>query len=553
MKFLFYNLLFFLVFAITGCQSGFEKPEGKTVFRYNESAGISSLDPAFARDQANIWATNQIFNGLVQLDDSLLVKPSLAKYWEVLDSGRTYIFHLRSDVVFHNNACFEDSLGRKMIASDVVYSLKRVLDIRTLSPGAVWLSNLLQKDSMDEYAIQAINDSTINIQLKQAFAPFLGRLSMQYFSVIPHEAVEMYGKDFSRHPVGTGPFYYKLWKEGVKLVLLKNPKYFESDEVGQLPHLDAVAISFIIDKQSVFLEFVKGNIDFISGIDPSYKDELLQGDGSLNPKYRDRFKLMSSPYLNTEYLGVIVEDIELMKNSPLRLRKIRQAINYSFDRKKMMRYLRNNIGIAGNFGFVPVGMPGFEGGVTKGYDYNPDKALQLLKEAGFPNGEGMPKITLSTTAAYLDICKYIQQQAEQVGIKMEVDVNQAAALRQMIANSKMPFFRGSWIADYADPENYLALFYTPNFCPAGANYTHYSNPKFDQMYELARGETNLQKRLTLYRQMDQMVLDDAPVIVLYYDKVLRFVQKNINYLGINSMNLLVLKNVIKSKKPTLNK
>jgi peptide/nickel transport system substrate-binding protein len=148
-----------------------------------------------------------------------------------------------------------------------------------------------------------------------------------------------------------------------------------------------------------------------------------------------------------------------------------------------------------------------------------------------------------------DICKYIQQQAEQVGISMEVDVNQAAALRQMIANSKMPFFRGSWIADYADPENYLALFYSPNFCPAGANYTHYSNPKFDQMYEQARGETDYKKRLSLYRQMDQMVMDDAPVVVLYYDKVLRFVQNDIKNLGINSMNLLHLKNVVKISTP----
>ena len=547
MKIKLHFLFILLIWAVTACQSGFEKPKGKTVFRYNESAGISSLDPAFARDQANIWATNQLFNGLVQLDDHLLVKPSLAKTWEVLDSGRAYIFHLRNDVFFHKNACFKDSIGRKMIASDVEYSLKRVLDIKTLSPGGVWLSNLVDKDSMEQFKIIALNDSTVSIKLKQAFSPFLGRLSMQYFSIIPHEAVELYGKDFSRHPVGTGPFYFKLWKEGVKLVLLKNPNYFEMDVNGQLPHLDAVAISFIIDKQSVFLEFVKGNIDFISGIDPSYKDELLQGDGSLNPKYKGEFKLLSGPYLNTEYLGILVEETALMKNSPLRKRKIRQAINYSFDRKKMMRYLRNNIGIAGNNGFVPVGMPGFEGGVTKGYNYNPNKARQLLAEAGFPNGEEMPKITLSTTAAYLDICKYIQQQAEQVGISMEVDVNQAAALRQMIANSKMPFFRGSWIADYADPENYLALFYTPNFCPSGANYTHYSNPIFDQMYEQARGETDFQKRLTLYHQMDQMIMDDAPVVVLYYDKVLRFVQNDIENLGINSMNLLHLKNIIKSK------
>ena len=541
------NLIVLLIlFLLTSCGSGFAPPEGKTVFRYNESAGISSLDPAFARDQANIWGVNQIFNGLVQLDDSLLVRPALARSWEIQDSGRVYIFHLRKDVYFHDNICFPDSTGRLFTATDAEYSIKRVLNPKTLSPGAVWLSNLLQKDSSGNYAVQALNDTILVIRLRRPFSPFLGRLSMQYFSIVPREAVEYYGKDFARHPVGTGPFYFKLWKEGVKLVLLKNPKYFERDEQGErLPHLDAVAISFIIDKQSVFLEFVKGNIDFISGIDPSYKDELLQPDGSLNPKYNQRFQLLTAPYLNTEYLGFMVEDIPLMRESPLRLKKIRQAINYSFDRKKMMRYLRNNIGIAGNYGFVPVGMPGFEGGVTPGYDYNPGKARQLLAEAGFPNGKGMPVITLSTTAAYLDICKYIQQQAAQVGIKMEIDVNQAASLRQMIANSKLPFFRGSWIADYADPENYLALFYSPNFCPAGANYTHYSNPVYDKLYEQARAETNDSLRMQLYRKMDRMIMEDAPVVVLYYDKVLRFVQNNVQGLGVNSMNLLILKNVKK--------
>ena len=538
--------LFLLFMALFSCQSGFKKPKGKTVFRYNESAGISSLDPAFARDQANIWGINQIFNGLVQLDSQLLVKPALAKSWRITDSGRVYTFHLRQDVYFHNDACFPDSIGRRMTAGDAEYSLKRILDSKTLSPGAVWLNNILQKDSAGQYTIEALNDSTLSIKLKKAFSPFLGRLSMQYFSIVPHEAIEKYGKDFGRHPVGTGPFYLKLWKEGVKLVLLKNPRYFEKDDQGrQLPFLDAVAISFIIDKQSVFLEFVKGNIDFISGIDPSYKDELLLPDGTLNPKYKERFNLLTCPYLNTEYLGFMVEDIPMMKDSPLRSRLIRKAINYSFDRKKMIRYLRNNVGIAGNNGFVPIGMPGFTDGPTQGYFYAPDSVRKLLAQAGFPNGNGLPEVTLSTTAAYIDICKYIQQQAAREGIKIAIDVNQAASLRQMIANSKIPFFRGSWIADYADPENYFALFYSPNFCPAGANYTHYKNLKFDHLYERARSETNDSVRMQYYWQMDQMIMDDAPVVVLYYDKVLRFVQKDINGLGINAMNLLSLKYVQK--------
>ena len=533
----------FILTSLISCQSGFKRPEGKTVFKYNESAGISSLDPALARDQANIWADNQLYNSLVQLDNDLLVQPCLAKSWNIEDKGTKYQFVIRSDVYFHNSEVFPEGKGRRMTAQDVEYSLKRVLNPKILSPGAVWLQNIIAKSNSGEFEINAENDTILFITLKEAFSPFLGRLSMPYFSVVPKEAIDFYGDDFGRHPVGTGPFYFKMWKEGVKLVLLKNEDYFEFENGHRLPYLDAVAISFIIDKQSVFLEFVKGNIDFMSGIDPSYKDELLLPNGSLNPKYNDKINLLTRPYLNTEYLGFLMQN---NKDTVLLDKRIRQAINYGFDRKKMMRYLRNNIGIAGNNGFVPVGMPGFENGITKGYFYSPDSVLSLLAQAGFPNAKGLPTITLATTSAYLDICKYIQQELGKLGVNMEIDVHQPASLRQMVANARIPFFRGSWIADYADPENYLALFYSPNFSPSGSNYTHFSSPKFDELYEKARAEVNDSIRLKMYRQMDQMVIDEAPVVILYYDQVLRFVSKNISGLGVNAMNQLSLKNVEKN-------
>ena len=537
-----YSIIAALILGLWSCGGAMKAPEGKTVFRYNESAGISSLDPAFARDQANIWADNQLFNGLVELDNKLYVKPSLAKSWIISDSGKTYTFNIRNDVFFHNSEVFKDSIGRKMTAYDISYSLLRVLSPKTLSPGAVWLKNILAKDELGDYSISSPNDTTIIIKLKSAFSPFLGRLSMPYFSTVAKEAVDFYGADFSRNPVGTGPFYLKMWKEGVKMVFRKNERYFEKENGVQLPHLDAVAISFIIDKQSVFLEFIKGNIDFISGIDPSYKDELLLPNGSLNPKYNDKINLLRAPYLNTEYLAFLMEN---NRDSILMDVRIRKAINYGFDRKKMMRYLRNNIGVAGNNGFVPVGMPGFENGETQGYFFSSDSTLKLLEEAGYPNGKGLPTITLSTTSAYLDICKYIQQETSKLGINMEIDVHQPASLRQMVANARMPFFRGSWIADYADPENYLALFYSPNHSPAGANYTHFTSAAFDKLYVQARSETNDSIRISLYRQMDKMVIDQAPVIVLYYDEALRFTAKNIDGLGVNSMNLLSLKRVVK--------
>jgi oligopeptide transport system substrate-binding protein len=404
------------------------------------------------------------------------------------------------------------------------------------------------KKQNNVFAIHAKDDSTLTISLKDPFPPFLGLLSMQYCSVIPHEAIEKYGADFRQHPLGTGPFKFGMWKEGVKLVLLKNDHYFESGTDGPLPYLDAVAVTFIVDKQSAFLEFIKGNLDFVSGIDASYKDELLTNDGKLRSKYSSIIKMTKQPYLNTEYLGILIDtNYKVASESPLKSRLVRQAINYGFDRVKMMRYLRNSIGIAGTAGFVPAGLPWFDQKQICGYHYDPAKAIQLLSEAGYPGGRGLPSITLTTNASYLDLCRFIQSQLGEIGINLEIDVTPPATLREMIAQGKVNLFRGSWIADYPDAENYLSLFYTPNFCPAGPNYTHFSSKSFDDLYTRCFREKNDSLRGQYYMQMDRLLIEEAPVVVLYYDEVLRFSRKNISGLGSNPLNLLNLKQVSKKK------
>ena len=179
------------------------------------------------------------------------------------------------------------------------------------------------------------------------------------------------------------------------------------------------------------MEFIKGNLDFISGIDASYKDEVLNRDGSLRDKYKGKIIFQSQPYLNTEYLGFLMED-------PLPL-KVRQAINYGFDRQKMLKYLRNNIGTPAFQGFVPKGLPSFSEDLL-GYNYNPEKAKQLLANSNFDLNT---EIVLSTTSSYLDLCEYIQQQLSEIGLNMSIEVNPPSTHRQMVATSKLSFFRRS--------------------------------------------------------------------------------------------------------------
>ena len=177
-----------------------------------------------------------------------------------------------------------------------------------------------------------------------------------------------------------------------------------------------------------------------------------------------------------------------------------------------------------------------------GFDYNPDLSRKLLADAAI----GSPiSIELNTTSSYLDLCEFIQNQLSDVGISVEININPPSTHRQMVATSKLDFFRGSWIADYADAENYLALFYSKNFCPNGPNYTHFSNPVYDEYYELALKEVSLEKRQYYYQLMDQMILDNAAIVPLYYDQVIRFVQNDIVGFESNAMNLLQLKRVEK--------
>lgn len=512
-------------------------PEGKDVFSYNVPEGIATLDPAFAKNQSIIWATHQIYNTLLETDSNLSIIPSLARSYSVSKDRLVYTFNLRRDVFFHDNEAFPQGRGRQMVADDVVYSFQRILDPKVASSGS-WIFNN-RVDTIQPF--KAIDDSTFQLKLLKPFRPILGILTMNYCSIVPREVVEKYGKDFRSHPCGTGPFQFFLWQEGQGLVLHRNNNYFEKDEKGrQLPYLSAVKISFLDSKAAEFLAFRQNKLSFVNDIDPSFKDEILTINGELKKEWSNKIILQKHPFLNTEYLGIVV-DSSLVKNSPLRMLKVRKAINYAIDRQKLVLYMRNSIGTPALSGFVPVGLPSGNTLFVRGYHYDPKKAKQLLQEAGFTNGKHLPQIVLHTIPTYADIGTFVARQLEDIGIKVKVDVLQKSVLLEQTAKSQALFFRGSWMADYPDAENYMAMFYSKN--PAPPNYTRYKNRVFDKLYERSLGETNDSLRYQLYRQMDQIIIDDAPVIPLWYDMVIRLINEKVTGLNVNALNLLELRRV----------
>lgn len=531
------HVIILLILLVSAC--GHPPSGGRQVFRYNVQEGIASLDPAFAKNQAVIWATKQIYSTLVEPDDQLNIRPCLATRWDVAPDHKTYTFHLRTDVRFHDNPAFPDGQGRLMTAADVVYSLKRIIDPATASPGAWIFNGKVNPDT----GFRALDDSTFQLKLIQPFHPVLGILSMQYCSIVPHEVVEKYGKDFRRNPCGTGPFMFSFWEEGQALVLHRNPHYFEKDSIGRtLPYLDAVKISFQDSKATEFLLFRQGQLDFMNDIDASFKDEVLTKKGVLKKEWEGKVVLDKSPYLNIEYFGFLLDSTkEAVKLSPSRVQKVRLAINYSIDRDRMITYLRNGIGYPATAGFVPMGLPSFDTTQVKGYTYDPARARQLLAEAGFPEGRGLPPVQLLSIPIYEDYANYVANQMEQVGIPVRVEVMQKALLLEQTAKSQALFFRGSWMGDYADAENYLAVFYSKN--PAPPNYTRYANPAFDRLYEQALQENDDSLRYLLYQEMDRMIIADAPVVPLFYDQVIHLVQPGVEGFTSNALNLLDLRRV----------
>jgi peptide/nickel transport system substrate-binding protein len=534
-----FKIFFFLFTGITlliHCNS--TTNNDLQIFRYSETTVISSLDPAFAKNQANIWVVHQLYNTLIETDRNAKITPSLARSWQISEDKKEMVFIIRDDVYFHDHPAFVNGKGRKLTAFDVEYTFKRLMDPKTASPGAWIFQGRI--DSISPF--KAINDSLFVIKLKKPFVQLLGVLSNKYCSIVPKEAVEYKEMSFRHNPCGSGPFCFFKWQEGQKIILKKNDHYFESDSTNmKLPYLDGIEISLLQNKASEFLEFRQKKFDFINDIDPNFKDEILYKNGKLRNEWKNKVVLHTGPYLNIEYLGFLMRGNHT--DSLLLKKEVRQAINFGINRNKLIMYLRNSIGEPAEFGFIPSSILIDDSTAHYGYHYDPKRAMLLLKQAGFDVTKNRLFIKLSTVPVYADLASFISKELKNIGIDLKVDVVPKSILLSQMANHQVSFFRGSWIADYPDAENFLSVFYSQN--PSPPNYTRYSNPFFDILYEKCQRETDLKERLKLYREMDRIVMQDAPVVPLWYDQVIHLVQPNIKGFHPHPLNLLELRKVRK--------
>lgn len=532
--------LFVAAFFVCVCSCGSgsaERTEGEQeqVFRYNASDGIASLDPAQARDLESMWVIDQLYEGLVELTSELEVVGALARSWSVDSLGTRLLFHLRSGVVF--------SAGQPVRAADVVESWSRIIDPEVASPGR-WIFENLRADSVAGHAgFYAVDDSTVAVELTSPQPNFPGLLCTAYASVVRAGGREI---DLLTEADGSGPFKLGWWSPGVALVLQRNAAYWQLDEAGAaLPYLEAVHISFNREPAVEYLGLLQGRFDFVSGIDPVYAGELLDANGDLLQHMKGELRYERIPYLKTDYIGVLVDSEAVEKlGVPVAGRVVRQAMSDAVDRAAMSRYLRRGT-TEPAVGFVPPGMPGFEHGAREAMGYHPLKARQAMEGLGFTPEQPMTGLWLSTKAETADLCAYLQHAWQQIGVDVRIDVAPSGVDAERVARGEAPLFRKSWLADYPDAENYLALFTSERMAPAGPNYARFSDPAVDSLYARMQSERTAELRWELQREIETRVMQQMPVIPLWHDRVSHFVRRDISGWQINSSNRLDLRHVRK--------
>jgi peptide/nickel transport system substrate-binding protein/oligopeptide transport system substrate-binding protein len=453
-----------------------------------------TLDPARPNDIYGRTIANQLFDGLVQFDGALAIKPAIAETWTASRDGLVWTFSLKKGVKFHH--------GREVTADDIVYSFTRIVDPKTKSAGAPLFMKIKgARQFADGRAasvegLVVLDRYTLQITLAESQAPFVSSLAVGFAKVVPREIVEKLGEDFGRQPIGTGPFKFMEWVRGKEITLAANPDYFEGR-----PRLDRLEYRIFTGEalDQMFEELERGNLED-SGIPARQRPQLLNGR---------KYQFIRRPILGMAFLGINTAE------KPLDDPRIRQALNYGIDRRTILREIYQDQYLPG-VGILPPGTYGYDPRLP-GYPYDPKKAADLLAAAGYPGGKGLPVIQIWSARKNEEAMAEhdaIVKAWTALGVKAEVQYNTNwPEYKAQVYAGKLPIFRYSWYADTPDPETFLGQLFDSK---STDNITRYRSPAADSLLQRARLEPDAHRKLQLYQELERRIVGDAPLIVLSY-------------------------------------
>jgi peptide/nickel transport system substrate-binding protein/oligopeptide transport system substrate-binding protein len=507
-----------------------EKPKEETpvkggTYYHPLYADPVSLDPAHISESEGFRVGTAIFEGLVKYDPKTLeVKPALAESWEVSDDATVFTFKIRKGVKFHN--------GKELTAADFKKAWERACAKVTQSEVAYVLAPIkgfdeMQKGTANELSgVKVVDDYTLEVTLKYPFAEFVQTLGHPVASVYPVEEAEKAVKEKKvwETPIGTGPFKFVSWKHNQEVVIERNPDYWGSE-----PYLDKVVFRVFEDENTAFLEFKAGNLHEC-GI-PTGQYKATKADPTYGPM------VITGPELALYYYGFNMEKGVFAKDKNLRL-----AIEYATDRDAIINTVMEGIPVPAT-GIVPKGIPGYVEGQSP-YNYDEAKAKEYWEKSSKPK-----EITLwyNTSEGHQKIAEAAQAGYKKVGINVKLTNLEWGTYLDKVMKGECEFFRMGWIADYPSMDNFLyPLFHSSE--KGNNNMTFYANPEVDKLLEEARKETDENKRYELYRKAEKMILDDAPIVPIYFYRYAIVVQPEVKNYVRSAMGLVPFEQIWLAKK-----
>jgi oligopeptide transport system substrate-binding protein len=549
-----------LTMVLVGCGdngSAGAGDDGLLITRGAIGAKVRGMDPMDIGDTTSSGMASNIYDCLYQyhyLKRPYEIIPSLAAEMpEVSEDGLTYTIKLRDDVYFQDDACFTETggKGRKLVSEDLIYSWKRIADIKNISKNW-WIFDGKIKgfDEFREYTksvetkknvdyarpvegLEAVDDLTLRITLTKPWPQIIYMLAHLPTAAVPREAVAHYGDEIINHPVGTGPYRLKDWRRGSKIILERNTTYREElypsegepgDEAAgllvdagkRLPLIDQLEITIIQEDQPRWFKFVQGDLD-IGGIPKDNFDTAISPSRELTSDLRDKgIVLEIYEDAATYWYGFNMEDPVVGKNQPLR-----QAMNLAVNRNEFLKLFLNNRGTRAR-GVLPPMITGYDPDIRSPYTvYDPDLAKQKVKEAEAVHGGPLPAIVLtmgSTDSVARQTGQWFTRAFKEIGITLEVDYMDWPSSQEKVKTKSAQMYAMGWVADIPDAENFMQLFYGPNGSP-GPNNMNYKNQKADELYNKLAVMGDSPGRREVVREMQQIVIDDLPCVLTVHRKV----------------------------------
>jgi ABC-type oligopeptide transport system substrate-binding subunit/DNA-binding SARP family transcriptional activator len=496
-------------------------PPAPHALRLIHSGAPHSLDPSWAGDAKSVYVIDQLFSGLVALSPELDIMPEIARSWEVLEGGRSYIFHLRDDITWSD--------GLPLTAEDFVYGWQRVLHPATQS----FIANLLydlrgakayhhsETTNPHSLGVRALDPITLLVELEQPTGYFPHLLANSIASPLPRHILEKYGSAWTEaeRMVSNGPFRLKQWRHGQGMAFVRNPHYR-----GQVSgNVQEVELLFVEDSATILERYEADELDVL------YLGRLTPPDRE-RARQRHAEEYVFGPPLDTIYIGFNVS------RPPFNDMRVRQALALTTDQETLANVVLGGYDSPALGGFVPPGMPGHSPDI--GLPHNPEWARQLLSEAGYPGGRGFPDVEWLVKPQQEFLAGYLQAQwQEKLGLRLAWQSIASDKLFDQLNEAPSDIFQMGWVADYLDPDNFLRV-------SCHRQWSDWRNEAYTDLIEQARYITDQTERLKLLRQADKILIEEAVIIPMTYHRQHLLVKPWVSQFPTSAIKIWYWKDVI---------